>query len=339
MANRNKMWINRETLEGIANAIRSKKGTTEPIPVPELEDEILGIVGGDANLQASKTVSITKNGTVNITADSGYNGIAKVVANVNVSSEEQYLGEYVDGTGYKEGAIVSYNGNIYICIKDLDDMQEPTNAEYWEMLNEENVVEVIPDGYIKPTGTKEITENDTYDVTEFASVKVNVPTGSGEDIVLQEKTVTPTKATQTITADSGKDGLSKVTVNPIPSEYIIPSGAITLTENNKTYDVTDKASVKVEVEVEEIPEISEPLTLIASKDGAEEGELVIAYNLSEKVALPVATNEPLGFIEDENFVPSNIKNGVKIFGVTGEYEAEGETVAVWNGTGITYTEA
>lgn len=48
----------------------------------------------------------------------------------------QWLGEYVDGTGYKTGAIVSYEGNIYICIKDLDDMQDPTNAEYWRMLNE-----------------------------------------------------------------------------------------------------------------------------------------------------------------------------------------------------------
>lgn len=38
----------------------------------------------------------------------------------------------------------------------------------------------------------------------------------------QEKSVTPTKSTQSVTPDSGKDGLSKVTVNPIPSEYVIP---------------------------------------------------------------------------------------------------------------------
>lgn len=292
--------------------------------------------GDDVVLQKEKAVEINANGTVEILPNAGYNAVKKVIAKVNVSSEGQYLGEYVDGTIYKTGAIVSYNGNIYICIKDLDDMQDPTYTEYWEMLNEENEVEVIPEGYIKPTGTKPITENGTHDVAEYASVEVNVPTGSGEDIVLQEKTVTPTKATQTITADSGKDGLSKVTVNPIPSDYIIPNGSTTLTENNKTYDVKDKASVKVEVEVEDIPEISAPLTLIAYKEGAEEGELVVAYNLSEKVALPTGTNKPLGFLNDENFAPSNIKNGVKIFGVTGEYEGEGDTVEVWNGTGITF---
>jgi hypothetical protein len=37
----------------------------------------------------------------------------------------------------------------------------------------------IPDGYIKPSGELEVTENGTHDVTAYASVNVNVPTGGG----------------------------------------------------------------------------------------------------------------------------------------------------------------
>lgn len=64
--------------------------------------------------------------------------------------------------------------------------------------------------------------------------------------VLQDKTVTPTESSQTVVPDSGYDGLSAVTVNPIPSEYIMPSGTKEITSNG-THDVTEYASVSVSV--------------------------------------------------------------------------------------------
>lgn len=76
-------------------------------------------------------------------------------------------------------------------------------------------VNPIPSQYIEPTGTKNITTNGTEDVTQYASVSVNVTPS------LEAKTnITPTKSSQTIQPSSGYDGLSSVQIDAIPSNYI-----------------------------------------------------------------------------------------------------------------------
>ena len=99
-----------------------------------------------------------------------------------------------------------------------------------------------------PTETKSITSNGTYTPTTgkwFSSVTVNVPTGS--TINNQNKTVTPSTSLQTIIADSGYTGLGTVTVNAIPSNYIIPTGNKAITSNGTNIDVTSYATVSVNV--------------------------------------------------------------------------------------------
>lgn len=83
----------------------------------------------------------------------------------------------------------------------------------------------VPVGYHNGNGAvsivleeKTVTANGTVTPTNgkvLSKVVVNVDDAPD----LQEKTATPTKSTQNITPDAGYDGLSKVTVNPIPNNY------------------------------------------------------------------------------------------------------------------------
>lgn len=72
-------------------------------------------------------------------------------------------------------------------------------------------VDAIPSSYIIPTGTLSIARNGTFNVSQYASATVNVPMVHNN----QAKTVSPTSSQQIITADSGYDGLSSVTINAV----------------------------------------------------------------------------------------------------------------------------
>ena len=82
-------------------------------------------------------------------------------------------------------------------------------------------------GGAKVTGT--MPANGAIDKTlDTSTTSYTVPKGYTEggtvDIVTENKTATPTKSTQNITPSSGKV-LAKVTVNPIPAEYITTADA------------------------------------------------------------------------------------------------------------------
>ena len=72
--------------------------------------------------------------------------------------------------------------------------------------------------------------------------------GTSVEVILQSKTVTPTKSVQEVAADSGFTALEKVTVEAIPDEYIVPKGTLIVGANGE-HDVTEYENVSVYVPI------------------------------------------------------------------------------------------
>lgn len=101
---------------------------------------------------------------------------------------------------------------------------------------------------VTPTESTQVIEADSgYDALESVTVNAISSTYVGSGVTRQAAaTITPATSSQVaVAADRYTTGA--VTVGAIPSQYIVPSGSQTITENG-TYDVSDKASVVVDVE-------------------------------------------------------------------------------------------
>jgi len=97
----------------------------------------------------------------------------------------------------------------------------------------------IADAIRAKTGT-----TSTYAPDEMA-LAIRSISGGGA-VILQDKTATPSTAIQTVQYDTGYDGLRKVTIGAIPSDYIIPSGTKQITSNG-IIDVAAYKSANVQV--------------------------------------------------------------------------------------------
>ena len=96
-------------------------------------------------------------------------------------------------------------------------------------------------------GSLTITSNGTNDGGYFHQPGYYQLTYGIGDQTLQTKTVTPDETTQDITADAGYTALKKVVVNPIPSQYIVPTGNYAITSNGNNINIAQYATVSVNV--------------------------------------------------------------------------------------------
>lgn len=149
------------------------------------------------------------------------------------------------------------------------------------------------------------------------------------DPVLQSKTVTPSTSAQTVTADSGYDGLSSVKVNAMP------------TATQATPAITVSSSGLITAKATQSAGYVSAGTKSATKQLTTQSAQTITPGTTDKT---IAAGRYLTGVQtikgDKNLIPENIVSGVSIFGVEGIAEAgggggsgeDGETITIVNNT-------
>lgn len=156
--------------------------------------------------------------------------------------------------------------------------------------------------------------------------------GDTANPVLQEKSVTPTKNTQTVEPEAGYDGLSKVTVAPIPADYVIPSGNMSITQNG-THNVAGKATVTVSVSSSgsTLPEGAIAIWIVKGAEAST--QIGSGYSLSVTYGDDVVINDSIDLaFSGSTQTLSNISTSTNFSVLENKYIRTGSTYGSTTGT-------
>lgn len=245
-----------------AVSVTVQEGDTYTIPAGYHNGNgtVSGIAGGGNYTLQAKTATPTKKQQA-IAPDSGYYGLSGVTVNPIPDA-------YQDVTAVTTEAGDVLTGKIY----------------------------VAADGQvITGTMSNNGTTSKTLDVTTVSfTIPKGYHSGSGKvTITLEEKSVTPTKSTQTVTPTGGKV-LSKVIVNPIPNNYQDISGVTITPEevlDGETYVNAEGETVKGSMpnNGKVTQALNTTKTSYTIVEGYHNGEGKVSITLEEKSATPSKT--------------------------------------------------
>lgn len=256
-------------IEGIINqgavSVTVQEGDTYTIPAGYHNGSgtVSGVAGGgNYNLQ-SKTATPTKK-QQSITPDSGYYGLSDVTispipdAYQDVTSVTAVAGDVLTGK-----IIVTADGTVTTGTM-------PNNGNVAKTLDATTVTYTIPKGYHGGTGTVKI--------------------------VLEEKSVTPTKSAQTVTPTAGKV-LSKVTVAAIPAEYITTGDATATADQILEDETAYVGGVKVTGTMPNKGAVSQTLNTTTKSytipKGYHNGTGTVSITTEEKSATPTKSAQSI----------------------------------------------